>query len=36
MWPILSIALSVTNMPDQSSLSMIAMAASATQASPLS
>ena len=31
MWPALSIAPSVTNMPDQFSFSIIAIAASATQ-----
>ncbi len=35
MWPTLSMALRVMNMPDQFSCSMIAMAASATQMSPL-
>ena len=34
MWPALSIAPSVTNMPDQFSCSIIAIAASATQTSP--
>ena len=36
MWPILSIELKVTQSPDQSSFSMILVAASATQLSPLS
>ena len=34
MWPALSIAPSVTNIPDQFSFSIMAIAASATQVSP--